>query len=108
MTQLKEIEYDNIPFEVNSSQQFATVIFDRGEDDETCSITVLKDGKINQFEGYNEYNPSSRRWATCVYTKEEWPDGKVIKICTIQHKGSTLIEVHSVDQAELDYLFNRI
>ncbi|WP_120799072.1 short-chain dehydrogenase [Thiocapsa rosea] len=105
MAILKEIEYEEIDFEVHSSQQFATVVFDRGEDDEQALITVIKDRKINQFEGNNKYNPSARRRSTCIYAKEEWEGGRVIKICTIQHKGTTLIEVHSVAQAELDYLF---
>lgn len=105
MTLLKELEYEEISFEANSSQQFATVVFDRKEDDEKSFITIIKDGRINQFEGSNKYNPSARRRSTCVYTKEEWDDGDTIKICTIQHKGTTLVEVHSVDQEELDYLF---
>lgn len=105
MAILKQIEYEEIDFEVNSSQQFATVVFDRAEDEEEALITVIKGGMINQFKGSNEYNPSIRRRSTCVYVKEEWEDGKVIKICTIQHKGITLLEVRSVDQAELEYLF---
>jgi hypothetical protein len=105
MTKLKEIEYDDVDFEVHSSQQFATVVFDRSEDEEQALITIIKGGMINQFKGNNKYNPSARRISTCIYTKEEWQDGKVIKICTIQHKGTTLVEVHGVDQAELDYLF---
>lgn len=105
MNKLKELEYEGIDFGVHSSQQFATVLFDRNEDGEKCSITVIKDGKINQFDGDNTYNPSARRHSSCVYIKEEWQDGKTIKICTIQHKGTTLIEVHSVLQDELTYLF---
>lgn len=105
MALLKELEYGNIDFEIYSSQQFATVVFDRAEDEEKALITIIKDGKINQFEGDNQYNPSGRRRSTCVYAREEWDDGKTIKICTIQHKGTTLVEVHSVDQEELHYLF---
>jgi len=105
MTKLKELDYDDLDFEVNSSQQFATVVFERNEDSETHLITIIKDGKINQFDGNNKYNPSARRRSTCVYTKEEWDDGDIIKICTIQHKGTTLVEVHDVSQEELDYLF---
>jgi hypothetical protein len=105
MAKLKEIEYEGLDFEVNASQQFATVVFERNEDAEQALITVIRNGKINQFEGNNKYNPSARRWSTCIYVKEEWEGGKVIKICTIQHKGITLIEVHSVDQDELHYLF---
>ena len=105
MSKLKELSYDEIDFEVHSSQQNATVLFDRSEDKETSLITVIKDGKINQFEGNNKYNPSARRHSSCVYTREEWDGGKTIKICTIQHKGTTLIEVHSVSQDELTYLF---
>jgi len=102
---MKELDYSDLGFAEYSSQQFATVIFDRSEDAKSVSITVLRDGKINQFTGDNRYNPSSRRHASAVYVREEWPDGKVIKICTIQHKGTTLIEVHAVSNEELAYLF---
>ena len=102
---LKELEYDGIDFEVHSSQQFATVVFDRSEDDEKAFITIIKDRKINQFEGNNKYNPSARRRSTCVYASEESYGGRTIKICTIQHKGTTEVEVHSVEQEEMDYLF---
>jgi hypothetical protein len=105
MTKLKEIDLDDIDFENNSSQQFATVIFDRREDANQALITIIKDKMINQFEGDNRYNPSERRGSTCVYAQEEWEDGSVIKICTIQHKGSTLVEVHSVSDDEMAYLF---
>ena len=105
MIKLMELNFDAINFEVNSSQQFATVIFDRGEDGEKTDITVIKDGKINQFEGDNRFNPSARRHSSCVYVTEEWQDGKNIKICTIQHKGTTLVEIHEVSQDEMDYLF---
>ena len=105
MAKLKEIEYDDIDFEVHSSQQFATVIFDRSEDEEQASITIFKDGMINQINGNNKYNPSRRRWSTCIYVEEEWLGGETIKICIIQHKGTTQVEVHSVDQDELSYLF---
>ena len=107
MRLLKELEYEDIDFEVYSSQQFATVVFDRAEDEELVLITVIKNGKINQFEGDNKYNPSARRVSTCIYTKEETgnEDSKVIKICIVQHKGTTLVEVYSVDQQELDYIF---
>jgi len=105
MSKLKELKFDEIGFEVNSSQQFATVIFDRGEDSEKTEITVIRDGKVHQFEGDNRFNPSVRRHSSCVYVKEEWSDGKAIKICTIQHKGTTLVEIHEVLQEEIDYLF---
>ncbi|MEZ8082834.1 short-chain dehydrogenase [Enterovibrio norvegicus] len=102
---LKEIHYNDIDFAEYSSQQFATVIFDRNEDSETAQITVLRSGKINQFDGDNRFNPSARRHSSCVYVREEWDDGKVIKICTIQHKGNTLVEIHRVTDEELLYLF---
>lgn len=107
MTLLKKLEYEDVDFEVYSSQQFATIVFDRGEDEECVLITVIKNRKINQFEGDNRYNVSSRRISTCIYAREEAEneDGKVIKICIIQHKGVTLVEVHSVDKEELNYLF---
>ena len=66
MSLLKELSFSDIDFEVSSSQQFATVIFDRREDAEKALITVFKDGKINQFEGDNKYNPSSRRHSSCT------------------------------------------
>lgn len=105
MSKLKELNYEGINFEEASSQQFATVLFDRPEDSEKTLITVIKDGKINQFDGDNKYNPSARRHSSCVYVKEEWSDGKTIKICTIQHKGITLVEAHSVSEDEINYLF---
>lgn len=106
-TKIKELEFDDIDFEVNSSQQFATVIFERSEDSLVCAITIIQDGKIKQFDGNNTFNPSKRRHSTCVYIKEEDDeDGRTIKICTIQHKGITLVEIHSVSEDELLYLFN--
>jgi hypothetical protein len=33
--------------------------------------------------------------------KEEWKDGKVVKICTIQHKGTTLMEIHKVSKSAI-------
>jgi len=104
---LKKIEFEEIEFDVHSSQQFATVSFDREEDGEKSLITVLKDGRINQFEGDNKYNPSTRRHSSCVYVKEEFNDGKVIKICTVQHKGTTLIEIHGVSHEEYSYIFGK-
>ncbi len=104
MSKLKELTYDELGFMEYSSQQFATVLFDRSEDAEQCLITVIKDGKINQFDGDNTYNPSMRRHASCVYVMEE-SHTNFIKICTIQHKGCTLVEVHSVSNEECDYLF---
>lgn len=105
MSLLKKLDYQDIDFEGNSSQQFATVVFDRGEDSETSSITIIKDGKITQFDGTNKYNPSERRNSSCVYVHEEEDKNKVIKICTIQHKGNTYLEIHNVTQEELNYLF---
>ena len=104
---LKNLEFEEIGFEVHSSQQFATVVFDRVEDDEKTLITIFKDGKIKQIDGDNRYNPSARRHSSCVYVKEEWEDGKIIKICTIQHKGTTLLEIHSVSHEEYSYLFGK-
>jgi hypothetical protein len=105
MSKVKELKFDDIDFEVYSSQQFATVLFDWGEDQEETLITVIKGRKINQFNGDNKYNPSMRRHSSCVYVKEEGTGGGTIKICTIQHKGVTLVEVHSVSNDEINYLF---
>lgn len=104
-TLLKEINYEDIDFPEYASQQFATVLFDRGEDDTKTLITVIRDGKINQFEGDNKYNPSKRRQSSCVYAHEEGDINNVIKICTIQHKGNTLLEIHKVTEDELSFLF---
>lgn len=68
-------------------------------------ITVIKDRKIQQFKGDSHFNPSARRHSTCVYVKEERADGKNIKICTIQHKGNTFVEIHDVLPEEIAYLF---
>lgn len=105
MSMLKRLDDTDVDFEFCSSQQFATVIFDRAEDAENTLITVFKDGKINQFEGDNKYNPSARRHSSCVYVQEEGQNGKTIKICTIQHKGTTFVEVHNVLDGELSDLF---
>ena len=105
MSLLKELNYEEIDFQEYQSQQFATVLFDRPEDAEDTLITVIRDGKINQFDGDNKYNPSARRHSSCVYVKQEFDDSECIKICTIQHRGSTLVQIHSVSQDELDYLF---
>lgn len=103
---IAELEYEHlIDFQAYGSQQFATVNFDRNEDSETCLITIFKDGKIIQKDGNNKFNPSRRRHSSCVYVEQEWPGGNRIKICTIQHKGETLIEIHSVSEEEYLYLF---
>ncbi len=107
MSKLKVLNYDDVDFEGCSSQQFATVLFDRDEDAGQTLITIIKDGKINQFTGDNKYNPSLRRHASCVYIREECDNNKTIKICTVQHKGLTLVEVHSVPAEELNYLFEK-
>lgn len=99
MSLLKSLEYEKTDFEWYSSQQFATVVFENGQ------TTVLRDGLVDEFKYDGEYNPSRDRNSSCVYVKEEWEDGKVVKICTIQHKGLTMIEIHSVDKKEMDFIF---
>jgi len=112
---------DIVDFNIYASQQFATVLFDREQDSSDVLITVIKDGKVKQFQGNDNYNPSLRRWSSCVYVAEEevfqqaetidasgfvdWTAGKVMKVCTIQHKGETMIELHKVPKEEIDYLF---
>ena len=49
MSKIKELNYDEIDFQEYSSQQFATVLFDRSEDETEILITIIKDGKINQI-----------------------------------------------------------
>ena len=106
-TLLLDIPLENLDFNIAGSQQFATVIFDRCEDNVDSLITVIEDGKINQYNGDNKYNPPEIRHSSCVYVKEEASLTKVIKICTIQHKGNTEVEIHSVSIDELSYLFRR-
>ena len=102
MSLLKEVEYEEgLFFETHSSQQFATVVFDRTEDDEEALITVTKNGKTFKFIGDNTYNPSSRRRATCVYVHQEDNPLQIIKICVVQHKGTTSINIYDVDLREL-------
>lgn len=96
-------------FEFGSSQTLGTVIFDRDEDSEECQITVIKRGKIiqftsNEYNGVNQYNPSDRRTASCVYLKEECSN-VFVKICTIQHKGNTFVELRTVSSCEILDLF---
>jgi hypothetical protein len=98
------LENHDMDFDIDNSQQFATVVFDRDEDDPECLITIIRDKRITQINGNNKYNPSSRRKSTCVYVREEG-SYKTIKICTIQHKGVTMVEVHEVSKTEIDYLF---
>ncbi len=89
----------------NYSHQFATVSFDRGEDDKDVTITVIHEGKVTQWMGDNTYNTSLRRQSSAVYLKEESEDGEVAKLCTIQHKGITYLELHKVSASEYSYLF---
>jgi hypothetical protein len=105
MILVKEVSLDELDFSISSSQQFATVLFDREQDSNSTLITVLKDGKIKQFDGDNNYNPSLRRHSSCVYVKEECSE-KTIKICTVQHKGTTLVQVFKVSEKELAFLFD--
>jgi hypothetical protein len=96
-------------FEFGSSQTLGTVIFDRSEDSSECQITIIKKGKIikftsNEYNGVNHYNPSRRRTASCVYLKEECSN-LFVKICTIQHKGNTFVELRTVSQCEILDLF---
>jgi hypothetical protein len=99
---LEELEFKSIDFEFNSSQQFATVVFDIYHNE--FDITVLKQGSYDRFKGtlaYEKYNPSSERSSTCVYVREENNIERVIKICTIQHKGKTKVQIYNVDKLEL-------
>ena len=108
MTKLKDLGSGDVSFEIHSSQQFATVVFQRSEDEEQALITIIRDGLVGQFKGSNKYNPSTRGISTCVYAKEEGMGGKHFKICTLQHKGHTQVEVHNVEYAELYGLFKNI
>lgn len=101
----RDFDLDELDFDIYSSQQFATVVFDRSEDAENVLITVIRNGMVIQFSGDNLYNPSLRRSSSCVYVKEECTES-VLKICTIQHKGNTFLEARSVSKKEIDYLFN--
>ena len=57
--------------------------------------------RFNSDAEYEKYNPSSERSSTCVYVKEENCKENVIKICTIQHKGKTNIQIFRVTEDEL-------
>jgi len=107
MSKVKSIDLDeqNINFEFCSSQQFATVNFDRDEDSDKVLITIIQNGKIKQIDGDNKYNPSKRRSSSCAYLKEESNDSNIVKLCTIQHKGNTLFEIHKVSNEEFIYMF---
>ena len=104
-TLLKVISNDKLEFDINSSKLFATVVYERDEDKKVVLIITIKDGKVKQFNGNNKYNPSKRRNSTCIYIEEEKNENTIIKICTIEHKGNTLLEIHKVTLDELHYLF---
>jgi len=102
---LKDMDYDDVGFEIHSSRQFVTVVFHCSEDGEQTLINAIHNGRVNQFIGGHKHNPSAQGIATCVYVKEEGPGEKFIRICTFQHKGTTRVEVHSVESADIDDLF---
>ncbi len=123
---LSQLEDINTGILDPNSQQFATVCFDGGEDADSRLITIIESysGRVTQFDSKQEglqYNPSRRRISSCVYVANEqcMVDGNgealpvhkfggVVKICTIQHKGLTLLEVHEVSKSEMRYLFKRL
>lgn len=106
-----------------NSQQFATVTFQRGEDEDECTITVTKHNyggnETKVMRGDNKYNLSLRRTSSAVYVAnednwyvEEDSDevlltdlADVTKISILQHKGFTLVESAKVEKDELKYLF---
>lgn len=108
----KALRYEHTcpDFDQDSSQQFATVLFDRVQKQDgmasiVCTITVVKGGEVYTIDALsNRYNPSCDRNSSCVYVKEEC-ENKTIKICTIQHKGTASIEVHRVSHEELCDIF---
>jgi hypothetical protein len=103
-----DVDFDDVDIEIFPSQQFATVVFHRSEDEEQALITVIHNGLVSQFKGSNKYNPSTRRISTCVYAKEEGYGGKYFKICTLQRTGTTRVEARNVERAELYELFKNI
>lgn len=111
MSLLKAVDFDIDQWGVNSCgcRQFATVLFDRSEDEEESKITIITgQGFVNQKIGHNRYNPSSRRQSVCTYIQNECGFDSIIKFCVIQHKGQTHFEIHSVLFDEMDYLFHGI
>ncbi|MEA1972241.1 MAG: hypothetical protein U9N34_02970 [Candidatus Cloacimonadota bacterium] len=91
----------------SKSHIFATVIYNRQEDSEYVDITIIADGRINQFlSNNNMYNPSSRRTSVCLYIKEE-STNEFIKTCVIQHKGTEYLEILPVSKKEIDFILNR-
>jgi hypothetical protein len=91
--------------EFNLTQQFATVEFNRKEDDKECIASVLKGGQFYQVLLFNnDYNPSARRHSSCVYVRNE-NENEFFKICTIQHKGTTSVKHYPVTHEEIIDLF---
>lgn len=102
----KEINLDGTSIADNDTHQFATVIFDRDEDNEAVHTTVIVDDGVETFIGTSQYNPSRRRHSTCVYIADECTC-HVSKVAVIQHKGKTLVEVHRVGTDEITYLASK-
>ncbi len=99
-----EFEFDNSYFTFNSSQQFATIVFDICYDKFNITVSTIDSYrriKSCANDKYQQYNPSSQSSSTCVYVREQDNDKKVVKICTIQHKGKTLIQIYKVNESEL-------
>jgi len=42
---------------------------------------------------------------TVLFDREEDTPTNIIELCTVQHKGITLLEVHKVSRKEFLYLF---
>lgn len=89
-------------FEFNSSQPFATVIFNvytKGFD-----VTIVKQDSVKQSNSDTKYERYvlSEGSSTCVYVREQDYPEKVIKICTIQHEGITSIQIMDVEKDELE------
>lgn len=85
--------------------QFATIIFEREEDEEKCLITVASTEGTRTFIGDNSYNPSSRRRGTSIYVRHEGDSKNFFKITIKQHKGETILDIEEVDKKELLYFF---
>ncbi len=101
----------NFDFDGEGGQHFATVFFDREEDDTKCLITIVSAGVVYQsFIGNNKYNPSPRRISQVTYLINDGYEvlPQIAKIATVFHKGNIERTLHkNVKQEEMDYLFGK-
>ena len=82
------------------SHRFATVIFTGNNE-----AQIIRNGKFfSKHDNVGGYAPQCNGDSSCDYVYEEGSN-RVIKICTLQHKGNTSIEILPVSNDELVALF---